>query len=283
MIDTVAACQRWAQEHGLERGDVMSLMQSALGVSASWLRAHDTDVLAPEVVQAIVGKLARRLEGEPVAYINGEKEFYGLRFQIDKRVLIPRPETELLVDFVRQHTPDGARLADIGTGSGAIALALAAVRPDLQILACDISEDALELARSNAVALKVMERVQFCQGHLLSALANSVALHEPLQCIVSNPPYIEAEDAHLGRGDLRFEPVRALTDGFDGLSLIRELITQAPGMLQSGAWLVLEHGFAQGAAIRELLGRQGSFDSISTHVDLAGLDRMTVAKKFPAS
>jgi release factor glutamine methyltransferase len=280
MLESVAACQQWAQAQGLARGDVMSILQNVLGVSSSWLRAHDTDILTPEHAQTLVSRLTRRLQGEPVAYINGEKEFYGLRLLVDNRVLIPRPETEMLVDFARKNVPQGSVIADIGTGSGAIALAVASVRPDLTVLASDISAAALQIAKNNALALQVQDRVHFFQGHLLAALAPTLEQCGPLQCIVSNPPYIDAADAHLMQGDLRFEPAHALTDGADGLSLIRELVAQAPAMLDAAGWLVVEHGYAQGEAIRDLFHQQSQYTEIETHKDLAGLERMTLAKKI---
>jgi release factor glutamine methyltransferase len=280
MFESVRACLQWGRDHALDRADVLSLLQFALHVSPSWLRAHDTDQLSHEQQIAIAALLERRRLGEPVAYIRGEREFYGLSLGVDPRVLIPRPETELLVDFVRKMVPPNSTIADIGTGSGAIALALASVRSDLTVFACDLSEAALALARENGVRLGVLERVSFCQGDLLEALPERWREPGALQCIVSNPPYIRAGDPHLARGDLVFEPVNALTDGSDGLSLITRLVTDAAGVLADQAWLVLEHGFDQGDAVRALFAQSQRFAAIATHQDLAGLDRMTVGQKI---
>jgi release factor glutamine methyltransferase len=186
----------------------------------------------------------------------------------------------MLVDFVRKMAPPSATVADIGTGSGAIALAVASVRPDLAVFACDISESALALASDNAVRLHLQGKVNFCHGDLLEALPESLQIAGKLQCIVSNPPYIRAGDEHLARGDLVFEPLTALTDGGDGLSLIARLVVNAPAFLARAGWLVLEHGFDQGHEVRRLLADTLGFTNIATHQDLAGLDRMTVGQKL---
>jgi release factor glutamine methyltransferase len=279
MFESVRACLQWGQEHAVSRADVLSLVQHALHASPSWLRAHDTDVLSKEQQSRLALVLERRRVGEPVAYINGEREFYGLNFRVDSRVLIPRPETEMLVDFVREVAPSGGAIADVGTGSGAIALALASQRPDLTVFACDISESALTLASDNAVSLGLQGRVSFCHGDLLAALPDHTRKEGALECVVSNLPYIRLGDEHLVRGDLVFEPVNALTDGSDGLSLITRLVASAPAVLAHSGWLVLEHGFDQGHAVRRLLADSLQFAAIATHQDLAGLDRMTVGQK----
>jgi release factor glutamine methyltransferase len=219
--------------------------------------------------------IARRAAGEPVAYILGEREFYGLRFRVDPAVLIPRPETEHLVEFAIAHAPQGATVADIGCGSGSIAIALAHARPDLLVIATDVSAAALQVARANALALGVAQRVTFMQGDLLAPLAQASCA-----VVVSNPPYIAAGDAHLAQGDLRFEPTSALTDGADGLALLRKIAADAPRCLTPGGWLAVEHGHDQGAAVMALFQAAG-LEQVATTPDLAGIPRNTVGQRPP--
>jgi release factor glutamine methyltransferase len=206
----------------------------------------------------------RRAAGEPLAYITGHKEFYGLVLQVDARVLDPRADTETLVDWALEVLPTApqARIVDLGTGSGAIALALKHNRPQWQVHALDYSTDALEVARCNAARLELA--VQFHQGAWLEGLQETFAL------IVSNPPYIAENDAHLAA--LTFEPLQALASGTDGLDDIRTIIQQAPTRLLPGGWLLLEHGFDQAEAVRALL-RAAGFSQVQSRLDLAGIER----------
>jgi len=215
----------------------------------------------------------RRLRGEPIAYIVGAREFFGLEFRVTPDVLIPRPDTELLVELSLQRLPPGARLLDMGTGSGAIAVALAHARPDASVTALDASAAALEVARGNALAHGV--RVDFRLSHWYGELQGA-----RFDLIASNPPYIVAGDPHLGQGDLRFEPVDALTDHADGLSDLHAIIDGAPRHLNAGGWLLLEHGYDQAAAVRALLTGSG-FSQVQSWRDLAGIERVSGARLNP--
>ena len=243
-------------------------MLHALGraqTDRAWLITHDDEVLSEPTTLAFRALCQRRLAGEPLAYIVGSKPFFGLDLQVDKRVLVPRPDTETLVEWAL--TFDAARSAlDMGTGSGAIALALKSVRPDWQITALDASADALEVAQSNAKRLNL--NVNFLQSSWHDALTESKTAKFNL--IVSNPPYIVEGDWHMAA--LTHEPKQALTSGADGLDDIRKIIAQAPDFLTSGGWLLLEHGFDQAAAVRDLLAQRG-FVQVQSKRDLAGIER----------
>lgn len=215
--------------------------------------------------------LARRLQGEPIAYIVGQREFYGLDLRVTPAVLIPRPDTELLVELALERLPRQGRLLDMGTGSGAIAVAIAHTRPDAAVTALDASAAALEVARGNAAMHQV--RLQLLQSDWYQALPAG----SPFDVIASNPPYIVAGDQHLAQGDLRFEPLDALTDHADGLSDLRSIIDGAPGHLKPGGWLLMEHGYDQAAAVRALLAGSG-FDHVQSWRDLAGIERVTGAR-----
>lgn len=255
------------QTRGLDLTDSRLLLLHALGqprAGRAWLLAHDTDLVSEAVNTSLQGYVARRLAGEPVAYIVGHKEFYGLNLQVNSDVLVPRPDTETLVDWaldVLEPTPD-ARVVDLGTGSGAIALALKATRPALQVEAVDYSHAALAVAQANAQRLGLA--VTFSQGSWLSGTEGV------FQAIVSNPPYIREDDEHLPA--LRFEPRQALTAGNDGLDDIRTIIDQAKTRLQPGGWLLLEHGYDQAADVRALLEAAG-FTNVQSRQDLAGIER----------
>jgi release factor glutamine methyltransferase len=213
--------------------------------------------------------VARRLDGEPIAYIVGKREFFGLHFNVGPAVLIPRPDTELIVERALERLPQGhARLLDMGTGSGAIAVAVAHTRPDADVSALDVSPDALAVAQANAAANGA--RVRFLHSSWFDALAAG----ETFDVIASNPPYIAAGDAHLAQGDLRFEPVGALTDHADGLSALRIIIEGSPRHLMAGGWLLLEHGYDQAAAVRTLLA-DGGFSDVRSWQDLAGIERVS--------
>jgi release factor glutamine methyltransferase len=255
------------QTRGLDLTDSRLLLLHALGqtrAGRAWLLAHDTDLVSEAVNTSLQGYVARRLAGEPVAYIVGHKEFYGLNLQVNADVLVPRPDTETLVDWaldVLEPTPD-ARVVDLGTGSGAIALAIKATRPALQVEAVDYSHAALAVAQANAQRLGLA--VTFSQGSWLSGKEGL------FQAIVSNPPYIREDDEHLPA--LRFEPRQALTAGNDGLDDIRTIIDQAKTHLQPGGWLLLEHGYDQAADVRALLEAAG-FANVQSRQDLAGIER----------
>ncbi len=256
-----------AQAQGLDRLEAQLVLLHALGRSGAqraWLLAHDTDA-APAACQTMFLRgVQRRLAGEPLAYITGQQAFYGLDLVVDARVLVPRPDTETLVDWALEvliHTPQAAVL-DLGTGSGAIALALKATRPDLHLHAVDFSVEALAVAQANAQRLNLV--VDFSQGSWLAGVTGR------FHAIVSNPPYIADQDQHLAA--LTHEPLQALASGADGLDDIRTLITQAPAHLLPGGWLLLEHGYDQAPAVRSLLEAAG-FAEVQSRRDLAGVER----------
>lgn len=235
--------------------------------------AYPERELAAEVFLAFSLLAERRLAGEPLAYLIGAREFYGRRFEVGPAVLIPRPETEHLVEAALQRL--GARAAkvlDLGCGSGAIALTLALESPGWEVCAIDVSADALALARKNAEQLKAA--VNFYQGCWFDPLPVSARF----DLIVSNPPYISAHDPHLAQGDVRFEPRLALTDNGDGLDCLRAIVAGAPARLASEGWLMVEHGYDQGAAVRALFAAQG-LSQIETQKDLAGNDRVTLGMR----
>ena len=264
---TIAQALAAATAGGTERLDAQLLLLHALdhpGDDRAWLLAHDSDPLAPELLATFAELLARRLAGEPVAYLVGEKEFHGLLLKVDRRVLVPRPDTETLVDWAVECLVGQreARVIDLGTGSGAIALALQKERPDLQIHAVDASLDALEVARANGERLGLP--VRFAHGDWLQGAGSEYGL------IVSNPPYIPEADPHLSA--LQHEPRSALAAGADGLAEIRRIIDAAPVHLADGGWLLLEHGHDQAAAVRTLLTGRG-FKDVQSRRDLAGIER----------
>ena len=267
---TVQAALLRAQKQGIHKVDARMLLLLALGqdsLNTAWLLAHDQDDLTPPQAVAYSALCTRRRAGEPVAYIVGFKEFYGLRLKIDKRVLDPRDDTETLVDWaleLMEPASEKTMLAlDLGTGSGAIALALQSKRPTWQVHATDASADALAVARANAQTHKLP--VQFHQGSWLQAVAD-----EKFNLIVSNPPYITAADPHLAA--LTHEPLQALASGSDGLQDIRQIINQASKRVQPGGWLLLEHGYNQAEAVRSLL-QQAGFIQIESRQDLAKVER----------
>ncbi len=240
----------------------------------SWLFAHATDALPAAQWRAFNALLERRAAGEPVAYITGRRGFWTLDLEVDRATLIPRPETELLVELALQRLPTGMplQLADLGTGSGAIALALASERPQAQVLATDFSADALAVARRNALH-HALGNVRFAQGPWYAPLAG-----RQFHLIASNPPYIAAGDPHLRQGDLRFEPATALASGADGLDDIRQIANGAAAHLLPGGWLLLEHGWDQGQAIAALL-RQAGLHDVETVPDLEQRDRVTLGRR----
>jgi release factor glutamine methyltransferase len=256
------------------RHEAELLLLHALQRPRSWLFAHATDPLGLAERDSFHTLLARRVAGEPVAYITGQWGFWTLQLEVTPATLIPRPETELLVEQALARLPaDQPRaIADLGTGSGAIALALASERPLAQVLATDFSAQALAVATRNA-ARNTVANVAFVQG----------AWYAPLQgrrfdLIASNPPYIASDDPHLARGDLRFEPATALASGHDGLDDIRLIADGATAHLLPGGWLLLEHGWDQGAAIRALL-QQAGLNEVETVQDLEQRDRVTLGRR----
>lgn len=255
----------------LPRLESQMLWQQVLGVTRVWLIAHDTDPVSASALQAYTRLRDRRLAGEPMAYILGWREFMGHRFSVSPAVLIPRPDTEVLVENALAHLQriaPGARVLDLGTGSGAIAVSIALARPDLTVVATDFSEEALSVAQANAHDLAA--RVQFYRGSWYDALPEGMGF----DLIVSNPPYIAAGDPHLTQGDLRFEPGTALTDGADGLADLRTIINGAGSRLRCPGALFLEHGWDQGAPVRALLTQAG-FAQVHSICDLAGIERVS--------
>jgi release factor glutamine methyltransferase len=252
------------------------LAEHALGVGRAWLFAHADDAVKPEECARYLALLARRAGGEPLAYLLGRAGFWTLDLEVTPATLIPRPETELLVEAALARLPEATalRIADLGTGSGAIALALASERPQARVLATDASPAALEVARRNAARNEV-GNVAFRQGDWLEPLAG-----ERFELIASNPPYIAQDDPHLDQGDLRFEPEAALASGTDGLDALRTLAHDAPAHLVPGGWLLLEHGWDQGAAVRGLL-REAGFQRIETLRDLEDRERITLGRRAP--
>ena len=269
---SVAACLRQAQGLGLARLDAQILLLHALAQplhDRAWLLAHDTEVLNEAQQHRWGLALQRRLQGEPVAYITGRKDFFGLTLAVDARVLDPRPDTEILVEWALELLPPGptGRVLDLGTGSGAVALALQHQRPAAQVTAVDASVDALAVASANAQRLNLP--VKCVLSHWMDNVAG------PFELIVSNPPYVAEGDPHLAA--LTHEPLSALTSGVDGLDDIRQIIAQAPSRLAPGGWLLLEHGWDQAAPVQALMRRAG-FEEVQSRRDLGGIERCTGAR-----
>lgn len=257
----------------LPDGEADLLAAHVLGRGPAWLFAHgEHDVAAPDA-QRFESLVARRATGEPVAYLTGRRGFWTLELEVTPATLIPRSDTERLVELALERLPPGpCAVADLGTGSGAIALALASERPDTRVVATDASGEALAVARRNAARLGLLN-VEFRHGDWCAPLAG-----ERFALIASNPPYIEAGDPHLGRGDLRHEPASALASGADGLDALRAITAAAPAHLEAGGWLLLEHGLAQGPAVRALLDDAG-FANVVTEQDLEGRDRVSLGRR----
>jgi len=275
MSPVPATVERALAHPQLDPSDTRILLGHVLGVGHAYLIAHGERLLSAEQSEAFERLAARRCAGEPIAYLVGWREFYGRRFRVDRSVLIPRPETELLVELALARVGAGTQVLDLGTGSGNVALSIALERPDAQVDAVDASEAALELARANATALGA-RNVTFVHGDWFSALGGA-----RFDVIVSNPPYVAAADPHLGRGDLRFEPQLALAAGAEGLDCIDRIARHAGGHLHPGGWLLFEHGFDQGEACRALL-RSAGYGEVRTATDLAELPRVTLGCKTSA-
>lgn len=256
-----------ARSQGVDRLDAQVLLGRHLGRPRSWLIAHGDEALPDSAEQAYVQHLQRRAAGEPLAYLLGEREFHGLRFAITPAVLVPRPDTETLVDWALQllQGQANARVLDLGTGSGAIAVSVARASPGARLAATDVDPAALAVARANAQAHGV--DLELLSGSWWSPLAGRC-----FDVVLSNPPYIAGDDPHLPA--LRHEPRHALTPGGDGLDALRAIVGGAPPHLEPGGWLLVEHGFDQGAAVRALFTAAG-LHRVQTRCDLAGIERCT--------
>ena len=253
-----------------DRAEADILLAHALGKPRSWLIAHAGDAVGPDGTAAFAALVERRAAGEPVAYLTGRRGFWTLELEVTPATLIPRPETELLVELALARLARGGapRIVDLGTGSGAIALAMARECPQARVLATDASTAALAVARRNAEANRV-RNVAFVESDWFAALEG-----ERFDLVVSNPPYIAADDPHLAQGDLRFEPARALASGPDGLDDIRRIVDGARTHLVQGGWLLFEHGRDQGKAARDLLEAAG-YGEVFTAQDLERRDRVS--------
>ena len=272
--DAPSAARLLAQARAaIDAVDAEHLLLHVLARPRSWLFAHADDAVTATEAAAFRALVERRAQGEPVAYLTGTQGFWSLELAVTPATLIPRPETERLVELALERLPAGVavRVADLGTGSGAIALAIARERPQAQVIATDASAAALDVARANAERNRV-RNVQFRQGDWLMPLAG-----ERFDLIASNPPYIADGDPHLCAGDLRFEPPTALSSGADGLDAIRVIVRDAPACLRPGGWLLLEHGWDQGDAVRALL-QGGGYGDVATEQDLEARDRISLGR-----
>jgi len=286
--DTARLTEALALDTSGARIEVQTLLQQVLKVSRAYLLAHPERCLNDSEQARYEELLQRRLRGEPMAYLLGEREFFGLMFKVTTSTLIPRPETELLVELALQHipqirpspqpsdeTPSLIRVLDLGTGSGAIALSIAHTRPDVEVVAIDASTEALAVARENAQRLGI-GNAAFVQSDWYAALDA-----QRFDLIASNPPYVAAGDPHLQRGDLRFEPASALASGDDGLHDIRRIVIHAQVHLRPGGWLLLEHGYDQATQVRELM-QQACFSAVFSACDLAGIKRVSGGCSAPS-
>ncbi|MCA1714532.1 MAG: peptide chain release factor N(5)-glutamine methyltransferase [Gammaproteobacteria bacterium] len=258
----------------LDGAEAELLLAHALGRPRAWLYAHGSDRVDPVVAADYMALVERRLAGEPIAYLTGRRGFWKFELAVTPATLIPRPETELLVELALARLPPDRALhvADLGTGSGAIALALAMERPQATVIATDASDAALAVARTNAADLG-LGNIRFRHGDWLAPLAG-----EWFDLIASNPPYIAKDDPHLRAGDLRHEPDLALSSGRDGLDAIRSIVRAAPTHMRPGAWLLLEHGWQQGPAVRGLLHEAGYLE-VETVRDLEQRERVSCGRK----
>lgn len=270
--DTLGAALALARGR-IPAAETRLLLGALTGASTAQIAAYPEHALAPELALRFVDMLVRREQGEPVAYLLGEREFYGRSFRVSPAVLIPRPETELIVDTVLARVVKDAalRILDLGTGSGALAVSLALELPAAQVTAVDISPAALAVAAANAQRLGA--RLRCLESDWFAALQGEV-----FDLIVSNPPYIAAGDPHLEEGDVRFEPPGALASGPAGLDDLARIAAEAPAHLSSGGWLLMEHGYDQGAAVRDLLLARGFLDVASAR-DLAGIERIGFGRR----
>ena len=251
------------------RRDTEILLCHCLGKSRAWLYTWPEKGVARDCARDFEKLLAQRREGVPVAYLTGEREFWSLQLAVSDATLIPRPETETLVSWALELAlPNAASVLDLGTGSGAIALALASERPHWHVTALDVSEEALQVARGNAVRTRLTS-VHFVQSDWYQAVTG-----QRFNALLANPPYIDGDDPHLALGDVRFEPRSALVSSASGLEDLGRLVTGAPDQLLDGGWLLLEHGFEQANAVRVMLHDAG-FSQVSTRRDMSGQQRIT--------
>ena len=252
--------------------DAELLLAKVLNKDRAYLYTWPEKMLSQQEISEFQLFCQRRIKGHPIAYLIGERSFWNFNFKVSAQVLIPRPETELLVEIALEKIEnEKALVADLGTGSGAIALSIAGERPGCTVLACDLSVDALSVARENAEHLKI-PNVLFKQGAWCDAFSET-----GLDAVISNPPYIDEADKHLSEGDVRFEPLLALVSADNGLKDIKIIAKQAQNKLKQGGWLLLEHGYQQGLAVRGILNNL-AYESVATHNDLSGNERVTVAK-----
>ena len=252
--------------------DAEILLGFVTGRSRTFIMAFGETSLTASELEQLEALLARREQGEPVAYLVGEREFWSLPLSVSPATLIPRPDTECLVEQALLRLPASPqKVLDLGTGTGAVALAIASERPDCQLIGVDLQPEAVKLAQHNAQKLAITN-ASFVQGSWFTPVAG-----QQFAVIVSNPPYIDAADPHLAEGDVRFEPASALVAGEDGLDDLRLIISQAPQHLQPGGWLLLEHGYDQAPVVRELLA-QHDFEQIESRVDLGGHERITLGR-----
>lgn len=258
------------------RLEALILLQECLNVNHAWLLTHESDTLDANKHAEFQALLDRRLQGEPIAYILSKREFYGLEFKTTSATLIPRPDTETLVEAALEQIPldKPCRVLDLGTGTGAIAIAIAKHRPLAKVTAVDASAAALAVAEENVQNLRA-SNVQCVMSNWFNALPG-----QTFNVIVSNPPYIAEADPHLEQGDLRFEPDSALVAGTDGLDCIRQIINLAPQHLKPQGWLMLEHGYNQAEKVTELMKAAG-FGAISSAADLSGVVRVTLGRNLP--
>lgn len=258
---------------GIDAAEARMLLAFVTGLARTKLIAHPEAHLSEAHAAAYAGLVARRKGGEPVAYLLGERDFHELTLRVTPDVLIPRPETELLVDFAQETLPRGGSVLDLGTGSGAIALAIRRQHPEARVVAVDRSAAALAVAQANASRLAL--EVEFLEGDWFAPVNG-----QRFDLVVSNPPYVALGDRHLAEGDVRFEPQMALVSGVDGLDAIRVIAAAAPAHLQRGGWIAIEHGQGQDAAMRELLSAAG-LGSVSSRPDLAGIARISFGQYNP--
>jgi release factor glutamine methyltransferase len=258
---------------GLMPLEARLLLAYVLGCERAWLSAHGEAALTAEQARAFDALARRRNHGEPIAYLTGRREFFGLELEITPDVLIPRPETELLVELALGwlHRNAPGRALDLGCGSGAVALAIAHERPRVDVLGADVSTAAVALARRNAERLS-LANATFIESDWLTRVPR-----ERFGVIVANPPYVAEDDPHLGQGDLRYEPPLALSPGGDGLDAVRAIVAAAPGYLAPGAALAVEHGHDQAHAVRVLL-RAAGFEGVASARDLAGIERVSYGR-----
>lgn len=271
-----AAARLHAAGSSSPRADAEYLLKHVLKKDLFWLRVHEEVRLAEPDEQRFNELLRRRLHGEPVAYITGTRGFWSLDLQVNTSTLIPRPETELLVEFALEKLPldQPLRVLDLGTGSGAIALAVKTERPVSTVTAVDASQPALDVAAANADRLEL--DIELLHSDWFSALQG-----RQFDLLLANPPYIAPDDAHVGQGDLRFEPLSALVASDAGLRDIRRIVAAAPAHLAGDGWLALEHGYDQGAAVRALL-EEGGFTDVATRVDTGGQERVSCGRRLEA-